>query len=403
MIKLGIVGQIFALATLFFASSISYASGPFDRLEEIRKKVQETKASLEVLNKKQAETQRLLKSVREELSRLERKEKLSSEELQKTEKLAKEISESEQEARGSISELSMLSMLRLRSFYMFSDARRVSSLMLKRAHLSNFSRELYFIKRIKDFDTKVLSDLNNLKILLKNREAQAAQAAFQVKNLHQEIQKRRREQGKRVAEQETLLRHYNGRRTEIESSLALLKAQALRLETVVRSIMTSQASQNGSQGIESSSNSLSSHQQGSFDGSGLDAQKKILSRPVNGKVVRDFGKPVSQGFKDIVRSRGVEFLAPDGDYIHAIAPGKVIYQGNMPGYGNVVILDHGKRTYSLYGRMGEVFVTKGDEIPASRGIGRVANKKQGALGNFYFEIRKNASPVDPRDYFGNSF
>jgi septal ring factor EnvC (AmiA/AmiB activator) len=70
----------------------------------------------------------------------------------------------------------------------------------------------------------------------------------------------------------------------------------------------------------------------------------------------------------------------------------------MPGYGTIVIIDHGARSYSLYGKMGEISAQRGQDVRAGEVLGRLSST-EGMGGNLYFEIRKNGTPVDPGPYF----
>jgi septal ring factor EnvC (AmiA/AmiB activator) len=66
----------------------------------------------------------------------------------------------------------------------------------------------------------------------------------------------------------------------------------------------------------------------------------------------------------------------------------------MPGYDTVVIIDHGERSYSLYGRLGKSHVKQGDLVQRRDVIG-VTSAADSKGRNFYFETRKNGAPVDP--------
>ena len=78
--------------------------------------------------------------------------------------------------------------------------------------------------------------------------------------------------------------------------------------------------------------------------------------------------------------------------------GKVMHVGRMPGYGTIIILDHGQRYYSLYGRLGKTLVGKGHVVEKGEIIAQTG-EMDAKSRNFYFEIRRNGSPVNPQDYF----
>jgi septal ring factor EnvC (AmiA/AmiB activator) len=102
--------------------------------------------------------------------------------------------------------------------------------------------------------------------------------------------------------------------------------------------------------------------------------------------VQRFGKAKVTDFADMIFSKGLEFKTAAASQVSAILGGRIAFAGSMPGYDSVVIIDHGKRSYSLYGRLGKIFVAKGDAK------GR----------NFYFETRKNGDPIDPMTVLGRA-
>lgn len=135
-----------------------------------------------------------------------------------------------------------------------------------------------------------------------------------------------------------------------------------------------------------------------YSGEGLTALKGALNLPVSGKLVQGFGKRKHTEFSDFVFSKGMEFNASSGSSVHAVAPGEVVYRDELPGYGKVVILDHGARYYTLYGRLSEALVQMGDKVKAGDSLAVLgAADKRGR--NFYFELRLRGQAVDPAGYF----
>ena len=136
-----------------------------------------------------------------------------------------------------------------------------------------------------------------------------------------------------------------------------------------------------------------------FKGIGLFRQKGSLRKPVKGELLSRFGKQKHNTFEDFVFYKGLEFRTKDNAEVKAIADAQVIFVGRMPGYGTIVILDHGERFYSLYGRLGETSVTKNLIVYKGQQIATTGPANQGGR-SFYFEIRRNGAPVNPQDYFG---
>jgi septal ring factor EnvC (AmiA/AmiB activator) len=111
-----------------------------------------------------------------------------------------------------------------------------------------------------------------------------------------------------------------------------------------------------------------------------------LQWPVNG--------PVKRSFSHGSASNGIEIAAPDGADALAVHDGVVAYAGTFAGFGNLVILDHGSRTFSLYGDLLEIVVKKGARVERGHPVGSVGPTPAGTNG-LYFELRVDGQPVDP--------
>jgi murein hydrolase activator len=95
-----------------------------------------------------------------------------------------------------------------------------------------------------------------------------------------------------------------------------------------------------------------------------------------------------------VTSNGIEIVVPEGADAVAVHEGTVAFAGPFTGFGNLVIVDHGSQTFSLYGDLLEIAVKKGDRIDRGHRVGTVGPTPAGAAG-LYFELRVDGRPVDP--------
>ena len=111
-----------------------------------------------------------------------------------------------------------------------------------------------------------------------------------------------------------------------------------------------------------------------------------LEWPVAGTISRRFGRGAA--------ANGMEIAAPEGAEARAVHDGVVAFAGSFSGFGNLVILDHGSQTFSLYGDMLDIAVKKGDRVDQGRRLGTVGPTSSGASG-LYFELRVDGQAVDP--------
>ena len=111
-----------------------------------------------------------------------------------------------------------------------------------------------------------------------------------------------------------------------------------------------------------------------------------LDWPVNGTVRRRFSRSSS--------SNGIEIAADEGADARAIHEGVVAFADTFAGFGNLVILEHGSQSFSLYGDLLEVAVRKGARLERGQRVGTVGPMPSGSAG-LYFELRVDGQPVDP--------
>jgi septal ring factor EnvC (AmiA/AmiB activator) len=93
-------------------------------------------------------------------------------------------------------------------------------------------------------------------------------------------------------------------------------------------------------------------------------------------------------------SNGIEIGTDDGAVISAVHDGIVAFAGNFSGFGNLIILDHGSQTFSLYGDLLDFSVAKGARVDRGQQLGSAGPLPAGGTG-MYFELRVDGRPVDP--------
>lgn len=134
-------------------------------------------------------------------------------------------------------------------------------------------------------------------------------------------------------------------------------------------------------------------------GAGLEALKGNLDLPVGGAVKGGFGKTRHPEFSEEVFRKGIDIEAPLGEEIKSVAGGTVVFADHFSGYGNMLIIDHGERYYSVYAHLSELLKKSGDSVRRGEAIGRVGDSDSLSGARLYFEIRKDGRPVDPLPWF----
>lgn len=130
----------------------------------------------------------------------------------------------------------------------------------------------------------------------------------------------------------------------------------------------------------------------------LSALAGQLDWPVNGTVIRGFGRSVHPRFKTVTLNNGLNIASTLGAPVAAVAGGTVEFSDELPGFGQCVILDHGQGYYTLYAFLDHVFVSPGGEIARGQVIAEVGRPVAGEQPQLYFEVRHGRTPLDPADW-----
>lgn len=126
-----------------------------------------------------------------------------------------------------------------------------------------------------------------------------------------------------------------------------------------------------------------------------------LPWPARGTLRSRFGRQPGTGAGAAVVRNGIELLVADGSPVRAVHEGAVAFAGSFTGYGNLVIVDHGDRSYSLYGHLASVEVGTGQRVDVQAPLGTSGRNPAGTPA-LYFELRIDGIAVDPLQWLKRS-
>lgn|GEM_PF-2664467 len=100
--------------------------------------------------------------------------------------------------------------------------------------------------------------------------------------------------------------------------------------------------------------------------------------------------------------KGLVFKSKSGTNVKAVAPGRVVFAQSMRGYGNLIIVDHGRQYISIYGYNSVLTKQVGDIVNVGETIATTGNTGPIVDDGLYFEIRKDGMPINPMLYLASS-
>ena len=120
--------------------------------------------------------------------------------------------------------------------------------------------------------------------------------------------------------------------------------------------------------------------------------KKKLKLPVKGKVIYKYNSKRSDTG---TRWKGLFIKAKEGSNVKSVAAGQIIFSDWLRGFGNIIIIDHGKNYMRLYGNNDSLLKQKGDYIKGGEVIALSGNSGGNNYNGLYYEFRHNGKPFNP--------
>ncbi len=115
----------------------------------------------------------------------------------------------------------------------------------------------------------------------------------------------------------------------------------------------------------------------------------LFGMPGEGKIISRFG--VRSGRMHY----GVDIKMPKGDTIYAAYNGRVSRSSYYYGFGNLVVIQHGKSLETYYGHLSKYLVHSGAWVQKGEPIGLAGATGRATTNHLHFEIHENERPYDP--------
>ena len=133
------------------------------------------------------------------------------------------------------------------------------------------------------------------------------------------------------------------------------------------------------------------------EGTGGIEKKSSQRLPVEGPISSGFGWRSDPFSGERKFHGGIDIAAPSGQEIYPIDKGQVIFSGVTPGYGNIVVIDHGEGYISKYGHNLTNLVSVGDRVESGQVIALVGNTGKSTGSHLHFEVQHQGKRINPKN------
>lgn len=342
-------------------------------LEEIERRIQETSKSLEEKKTKEKSLASELGKVESELGTV--KGRISGLAL-KVKALDGDIAAQEEQARRTKAEIADQEALvrrRLAALYKGGE-NGLLRILFSSGSPARMAEDHDYFGRMVRRDRELIASYRQK--LVESEQAAARLAQLQAE--HENLLERRKgeEQALKQAQRlkEKVLGQVRQDQAALSSSLKALKERAARMSSLLKK-------------LESEKTRAYSGSPTEFSG-----QKGRLPWPTKGPLRVRFGSGIHPELGTQYDSHGIEIGVNGEQPMTAVWKGRVIYASAFKGYGNLLILDHGDKYYTLYAQASRLTKKVGDSVGQGEVVGYSGFDGSPTV---YFEIRHRGRPVDP--------
>lgn len=271
---------------------------------------------------------------------------------------------------------------RLRQLYM-QEPNFKWAMLLGSENLQQMMRNQKFLRLVAERDATLFRDVKEHKLALERERAELTEALVDVADLRKMRERESTTLMKTKSSRLAVLKQVKSQKSKHEQAIAELKQAEQKLNSLLEAMEKSRLD-------------------GGFDiANAVDFAKLKgkLNRPVDGSIVKKFGKNRHPTFGTVTFNSGVDISASPGAPIRAVARGKVEFVDWIAGYGQCLIVNHGKGYYTLYAHVSEVFVKPDQVVSAGEVIAEVGDT--GSMEGYacHFEIRKSKEALNPQEWF----
>jgi murein DD-endopeptidase MepM/ murein hydrolase activator NlpD len=120
--------------------------------------------------------------------------------------------------------------------------------------------------------------------------------------------------------------------------------------------------------------------------------------PVMGHITDSFGERLDPFSGEGAFHTGIDVASDYGAPVHATADGVVVIAQTHPGYGRLVVVDHGFGITTWYGHLSAFSAVVGARIKRGEVVGYTGISGRSTGPHVHYEVRMNNAPVNPWRY-----
>lgn len=381
--------SVFTLAALMASPALSQEKDLDDSIRGKEDELQRLRREIRDQRKKISDIEEQERDVNEYIKKLENEEKLMKRLLSGLEDKETMLEEQVGQLRSDLETSGMVYTHRLEVFTerlreIYKDGpRHVWQELLMAEDFSDLLQRYKFISLIAERDADLISDVKERKAGIERQEAELTELLQEVSSSRTEKEFEIKKLDENEAKRRQTLVDLKSSKQQHQKRASELEARESKMQDLIAELEKARLSQ--------------SQEWGDYGEGDFASLQGRLPRPVDGNVTREFGRFRHPEYGTVTFNTGIDISTRTGEPVRAVARGRVEYAGDLPGYGNCIILNHGSGYYTLYAHTSAIFVAQTSQVEKGSVIAEAGSAATGG-GTIHFEIRKSKKALDPGDW-----
>ncbi len=371
--------------------SIEQQQEKLNQIEQRKKAIQQ---ELDRLKQEEANHQKSLENVKGLLSTAEKELELAKLTYENT---LKQIAKLEEQLEIEQNKLDLQLIIlenRLKKFYKYNNITYLA-VLLDSKDFSQFLNRYRYLETILEYDADIVKLVTEQVVMVKRQRDSLNNKKEITKLLEQEIEKEKENIEMSVeVKNKYIARIEEEQKSQLTTLEELEKSSAQIMEIIELAYREREKAQQAQQQPTQEKPATGTVRTEPT----LQPRKGIFQLPLKGTIISNYGSQKQQDLNAYVFNSGVDISAPLGEAVRAASFGAVIYIGNVKGYGDIIILDHGGNVVTLYAHLSKVLIGLNDQVTKGQIIGQVGTSGGVPSPRLHFEVRVEGKPVNPFEW-----
>lgn len=363
-----------------------------DQLNKIEQRKKEIQKEVERLKQEQVDYQKSLQKVQQLLTSAESELQTAKKTYENTLKDINKLEE-QLEIEQSILDLQLIIFKsRMKKFYKYNNVSYLA-VLINSKDFSQFLNRCRFLEQILENDADIIKQINEQVELVKKQRDSLYNKKEITKMLEVEIAKEKENIALSADAKNKYLVKIEEERKKQLTVLAELEKSSAQIKEIIEIAYREREKVKQAQQAPQQQRTEPAKKEPT-----LQAKKGIFQLPLKGTVSSNFGQQKQPELNTYVFNSGIDINAPLGEPVRAVSFGTVIYIGNVKGYGDIIILDHGGNVVTLYAHLSKTLIKLNDQVAKGGIIGQVGTSGGVPSPRLHFEVRVEGKPVNPFDW-----